>query len=1047
MVKKTSRWLVLHSGRTIFWSYAFAVLLCSTTRGQSTSGVISGEVTDPQDKAIVGARITVKNADTGQQRQFFTDGRGNYRANGLPVGHYEATIEREGFSTEARQGIVLTVVEAVVLNFKLRVQPIAEEISVVDAGNGIETGTPTLSGLVDSNTVRDLPLNGRDIAQLILLQPGVVNSRSSVQSANTGRGTRFSVVGARPNQNLFTLDGTIINDALNNTPGSAQGLLVGVETIQEFRVLTTNFGAEYGRAAGGVFLAVTKSGTNQLHGSIFEFLRNDLFDARNFFDQEKPAFQRNQFGFTLGGPLKRNRTFWFGSYEGLRENKGVTGVALVPDDSARAGSLPGQTNIPVDPRSLPILDLFPHANGRSFGDGTAEFIGTTTRVSNGDFFTIKIDHLLSSSDSISVRYLFDDSDQTLPRNFPEFPNYAVNRKQVFTIEERKVFSSTAVNEARFGFNRSTPAELVPTTSRSLQLIAGQDLGEISVTGLTAIGTDRTNPKSFFLNNFQGADNLFVAHGRHNLKLGANYDRFQTNGDSESRTRGQMRFRSLADLLRFKVRDLQGATLDSDFVRGFRQSLVGAFVQYELKVNRRLTLNGGLRYEFVSTPDEVNGKIANLRDVLDKNVTVGNPFFLPSHNSFAPRVGLALDVFGDGKTIMRSGFGMFYDQPLFHVFRAPGFRSLPYVNRGTLTKVASLPVDPSLFKGVEQATEAIQFNLVPSYTMQYNLNIQRQISNMVISLSYLGSRGVNLVGGTDTNIAVPQVLPDGREFFPDGSGRRNPNFAQVRTILQGFNSDYNAMTAGIQRRFDRNLQFQISYTYGKSIDDASGTSRMDYSNGQARAFDPYNRNLNRARSDFDIRHTFTANATYDFPMGRNLKGIAGQIVRGWQLNAIVMVSSGVPFTPLVDGDPDRDGTDENVARPNLLPGVNLVPAGGRTPDLWFNPNAFAPPVVGFRGTAGRNIVNGPNYRSSDLGIVKSFQLGETRTIQFRTEVFNLFNRANFDLPFNSEDGELIYNYLPAASKTPANFIQAPSLGRVFATVGDSREIQFGVKFIF
>lgn len=1042
-----SQWQALPSRIAIF-CFLLALARCLLLTAQSTSGLISGRVNDQQDAVIQETEIIITNLETGQHRRLSTNADGNYLANGLPVGRYEVRAERDGFSAEVRTDVTLTVAEEVVINFNLRVRPIAEQVLVAGEGSNVETGHSVISFLVDSKKIRELPLNGRDMAQLILLQPGVVNSRSSVQSANTGRGTRFAVAGARPSQNLFALDGTIINDALNNTPGSAQGLLVGIETVKEFRVLTTNFGAEHGRVAGGVFLAVTKSGTNQLHGSMFEFLRNNVFDARNFFDREKPPFRRNQFGFSLGGPVVKSRTFLFGSYEGLRERKGVTRVAIVPDQDSRRGQLPGQAPIPVDPRSQPILDLFPQPNGRAFGDGTAEFAGTTHRASDGDFFTIKLDHNFSVSDSISVRYLFDDSGQTLPRNFPEFPNFAVNRKQVITLEERKILSPNVFNEARFGFNRSAPAELVPRNSRTLQFIKGKDLGEVNVTGLTEIGTDRTNPKSFFLNNFQAADNVMIAQRRQNLKLGASFERFQYNGSSETRVRGLLRFRSLPDLLRFNVRDLEGASLDSDFVRGYRQWLTGVFIQDDFRVNRRLSLNGGVRYEFVSTPDEVNGKISNLRSILDTAVTLNAPYFQPARHAFAPRVGFALDAFGDGKTAIRGGFGIFYDQPLFHIFRSPIFRSLPFVNRGRLTTITSLPVDSALFKGIDRATEALQFDLQPSYVMQYSLNVQRELLGTVLSASYVGSRGVNLAGQGDANIAFPQLLPDGREFFPEGSRRRNPNFEQVRTTSQGFNSIHNSLNAGVLKRFSQGLQFQLSYTYGKSMDDASAIGgRFEFSNGQARILDPYHRRLNRARSDFDVAHTFAANASYELSFGRNLTGWAKHLVEGWQLNSIIMLSSGVPFTPLVSGDPDRDGTEENAARPDLVPGASLAPVGGRTPDLWFNPAAFVTPQVGFRGTAGRNIVIGPNHKTVNFSVVKRFRLSETRSLQFRAEVFNLFNRANFDLPSNSEDGELIFNYIPAASGRPPSFTQAASVGRIFGTVGDSREIQFALKFIF
>src|SRR5256714_1377009 len=990
---------------------ALSVVALSTVLafGQGTSGEISGSVQDAQGAAVPGATVTVTNLDTPFKRQVTTNGDGDYRFVGLPVGRYEVRFEHQGFKT----GIVnlkLTVAEERVANFDMEVGTFTEQVIVnATGGTEVETSNSTLSGLVDEKKIRDLPLNGRDMAQLILLEPGVVNSRGSAQTSDTGRGTRFSVAGARPSQNLFQLDGTTINDALNNTPGSAQGLLVGVETVKEFRVLTTNYSAEYGRATGGVFIAVTKSGTNQFHGSGFEFLRNDALDAANFFDNAsglgKGPFRRNQFGFTVGGPVMlpfgegknvgyngKNKTFFFTSYEGLRETKAITTTAIVPDDNARLGILPDPSNpktktikVTVDSRSLPILDLYPRANGGPSLDangnptGAALFGGTTNRISNDNFFTAKIDHTFSNSDSMFVRYLYDKSDQVLPRNFPEFPNLARNKKQVVTVEERKIISNRMVNEARFGWNQAQPEEVVPNTGRSFTLIAGKDLGEVAPGGLTATGTDRTNPKQFFLNSYQFTDNLSIVKGRHTLKLGGTFDRFVYDGDSESRSRGQLRFKSLQDLLTFKVQDIQGASIDSDFKRNYRQSLLGLFVQDDFKFNQRLMLNLGLRYELVTTPHEIHGKVSNLRNITDAAMTVGPPFFKPTRLNFAPRVGFAYDVFGDGKTALRGGFGIFYDQPLFSIYRNPIFRWLPFVNRGVIpgAQITALPVDPSRFKGSDPTTEIFQFKTRPAYVMQYNLNVQRQVlGSTIVSLAYVRSRGVNLFRQGDVNTAVPQILPGGVEFFPAGSTRRNPNFGIARQIFQGFNSWYNSANASAVRRFGNGMQFQLSYTFGKALDERSGTSgRQEFDVGQARALDPYDRRLDKARSTFDIRHSFVAHATYDLPFGKGMKGAAEQIVAGWQLNAIVSLSSGVPFSVFVSGDPDRDGTDDNAARPNIVPGVSLLPTGGRTPDLWFNPAAFVAAPVGFRGSAGRNILTGPNYKSRDFSILKNFRFDQ------------------------------------------------------------------------
>ncbi|MBI4749750.1 MAG: TonB-dependent receptor [Acidobacteria bacterium] len=1015
---------------------------------QVTSSAITGTVRDESHHPVSQTALTVKNLETGLTRKTVSADDGSFSIFGLPPGRYSVQAEKSGFTEARLDELVTSVAEEKSIHLILKVIPVQEVVTITGEPSLIEVSTSTISGLVTDRQVPALPLNGRDLTQLILLQPGVVNSRASVQSGSTGQGARFSVSGARPTQNVFTLDGTVINDALNNTPGSAQGLLIGVEAVKEFRVLVNNYGAEYSRAAGGVFLAVTKSGSNDFHGSVFEFLRNDIFDARNFFDKEKPAFRRNQFGAAVGGPIVKNKAFFFANFEALRERKGITRIAIVPDASARMGILPGANPISIDPRAVPILDLYPQANGTQLSRGTAEFIGTTNRFSDANFLTSRFDINLSDRDSLFGTYTIEDSQQLLPRNFPEFPNLSDNRKHYLTLEEKHVFSPTILNEARFGFVRTSPSELVPETDRTLQLIAGQGLGEINVSGLTDIGTDRTNPKIFRLNHFQFTDNLIMTFGRHTLKVGGNVSRLQYNGQSESRTRGQLRFRSLADLLAFKVREIQGASADSDFIRGLRQTLVGFYLQDNVRLTDRLTLNLGLRYETVTTPKEVNGKIANLRDISDPEVTVGGDYFTLTRNNFAPRVGLAWDVTGRGKTIVRSGFGMFYDQPLFQTYRNAIFRTLPFVNRGVISSVPMLPVNPGAFKGADLATEAIQHDLRPSYVMQYNLNIQQDFKGMVVQVAYLGSRGVNLFGQGDVNTAFPQRLPDGREFFPEGSKRRNPKFGEVRRIFQGFNSHYHAVSVNAQQRLRYGLDFQLAYTYGKSIDERSGVAgRLEFSNGQSRAFDPYNRKLDRGLSDFDVRHSFTTNLIYQLPKIATTNPLLSNLLNGWQVSAIISLQSGVPYSPVLIGDQDQDGTDANVSRPDVVPGVSFTPSKGQTSTQWFNLTAFTPPQPGVRGNAGRNILTGPNYKSLDLALTKEFFTDRRVRLQFRAEFFNLLNRTNFDIPSNSEEGEALYTFIPADDDIPASFQPSSSAGKIFSTSGNSRELQFALKLVF
>lgn len=1038
-MSRASRTLILHV------ALICAVLFTGTGTAQVITGTILGSVVDESRAALPGATILIKNLDTGQTRTLVTDSKGNYRAPGLSLGTHQVRAELMGFQPKVRTGISITVGREAVVNFVLGVAQLTEAIVVSGEAPAVNTTESTVSYLVDEKKIRDLPLNGRDFARLILLQPGVTLSRASADSANVGRGIKISVAGARPNQNLFTLDGTDYNDALNNTPASAGGVMTGVETIKEFQVLTNTMSAEYGRASGGVFNVVTKSGTNEFHGSVFEFHRDDAFDAKNFFDEKKPEFERDQFGATIGGPVVRDRTFFFTSYEGLREFKEITQVATVPDDEARQGKLPGKTPFTVNPLVVPYLNLYPRANGPRLLDssgnptGVAEFRGVMPRDSLQDFAMIRVDHNFSEQDSAFARFLYDDSDLDEPVNFPTFPNIVRNRKELATLEERHIFSSATLNEVRFGLNRSKPFEDVNPVDPHTEIafVPGKAFGEVAITGLTEIGTDRTNPKKFFVEIYQLTDNFSFIQGRHAAKAGLNFEHFRYDSNSESRTRGRLRFRGLEDFLRGRTRDFEVARAGSDFARRYSQSLVGIFIQDDFRATPRFTVNAGLRWEFVTTPKEEDGKVSNLRNLTDSSMTVGDPLFKNnSKKNLAPRLGFAWDVFGDGKTAVRGGYGIFYEQPLFYQWRNPIFRSLPFVDRARVNRPA-LPPDPSLAQpGGVSETEAFVYDLDAIYVTQYNINAQQDLGflDTVVFLGYVGSRGHNLLGQGDANIAIPEILPDGTEFFPEGAERRNPNFGTIRAIMQGFRSEYSGVHFGLLKRRSNGWQGQLSYTYGDSKDNRSGSGgRQEYANGQARTFDPYNFDRDWGRSDYDVRHNLIGNASWDLPLG------SGRLREGWQINLIGTYASGVPFSPIIPGDPDRDASDDNAARPNVVPGCNPESvSGGRGPSQWFNPACYSFPAPGTRGNAKRNSLEGPALRLVDLALVKTTPLINNYDLQLRVEVFNVFDWANFDLPANDPDGAAVFDERgrPLADA-----------GKIFRTVTDGRSVQFAVRLTF
>ena len=1082
----------------------FAVSLFS----QVSTGTISGVVQDTSGAVIAGATVAIRNVDTGIATTIKSDVGGRYVVPNLPIGNYEVEAQQSGFRTEIRRGIILTVGREEVINLTLNVGQLADTVTVTAEAPVIETTTAAMSSLVDQRTIRDLPLNGRSYDQLAMLQPGVVTMGAGQASAafDFGTGARFSVNGSRAYGNTFLLDGTVINDHANGTPGGAAGTNLGVDGVQEFQINTLVAPAEYGRSSGGVISAVTRSGTNSFHGSLFEFDRNNAFDSLGYFDEVSHGgtgtvapYRRNQFGGSFGGPIRKDKTFFFGTYEGLRQGVGTIIAPQVPTAATRNGDLPlsifddkkgvptseeklcafttaTTCHINVDPIKVqPYLNLFQlptaGASDADFGDGTGIYHAAPTQVTGENYFMTRVDHQITENMRIFARYSFDRDHNLLP-NFNGSAiadEQDVAHRQYATIQVNNTLRPNLLNAFRFAYNRTFQHfdDVITGDISKLpnggSFVSGEHFGTISfgAQGLSTqplnfLGVDNGAPREYWYNSFQTGDDVTYVRGAHNLKFGLAIERIQDNEITSSNSRGDYTFLDIPSFLaNVPIRFDAPPPSAADAYRGLRETVFGVYAQDDFKVTQRITLNLGLRWEAITNPKEVNGKMANLLNISDPAPTVlTNSFFSVGKKEFQPRIGIAWQLNGSGTSVLRAGAGIFNDHILPYSYAAFASGYPPFF--ATLSDLRSKPVLGSPgpvfpFETLVPGSTPTQFGGFPTGTItepskiQYNLTLQQQvIKNTVLEVAYIGSESHHLQRNGEWNPTVP-VYVNGQPTFP-GTARINPNFGSLTVSRFDANADYNALQVTLRRRSISGLQYQVFYTYSKSIDTKSSLAGGETRQEPNTVLDFNNPGLDQGRSSFDARHNVVPTITYPFPFKVQEKFLAA-LVNGWTVNGIGTFRSGEPFTARVGNNISNNGDRWAPDRPNLNPGFSnnptsgvsagctvgktVIPAGTPlgTPDLWYDPCAFSKPAPGTYGNVGRNTLTGPPLYNVDFSADKVFKLTEAMNLQFRAELFNLLDAAHFYEPgFNVFSGS------------------AGHVTRLISNPG-GRLVQFGLKLSF
>jgi hypothetical protein len=1010
-----------------------------TTFAQITAATVSGTIRDQTGAVLPGVDVVIDNANTGVKRAGVTDGNGYFTITGLPPGMYETRAGLQGFGMAA-QRITLSVAQDLGLNLTLNIAGATESITVPGVSSIVDTRSAAISAVVTEKAMSELPLNGRNYMELALLQPGVASFNEKDGSAgSSNRGTKLNINGMTFRSNSYLLDGANMRGYPGTVTGSAAASTPGVETIQEFRVVTNAYSADYGRAMGGVVSLVTKSGTNTVRGSGFEFFRDSALDARDFFDlgADPPPFRRNQFGASVGGPIRRNRVFFFAGVERLQEDLGTTTTSYVPSDAARAGAF-GAVRATV----RPYLDLFPLANRGDLGvnTGVGVFSFEHNQPTRESFYQGRLDYTMSPSDTVFARYTSDGADQTNTTGFPDYAVDSLSRNQFLTAEYKRVVTPALLATTRFSHSRLRfEGQPVFPSVPALAFIAGQnEIGVINIGGgVTPLGGTAQNPNTANSFYWTVSNDVSYAKGRQLLKIGALIEHLRTEKLTATNIRGSYTFGNVQTFLAGTPARFVGVPPGAQLDRVRPNTLFGFYLQDDYRATDRLTLNLGLRYEFYTLPSERYGLDTTLRNIFtDSTFTVGPPFGRnPSLENWAPRVGLAWDANGDGRTAIRGGVGIYHDtdgpfnSALGVAAFSPPFAATATITNPTFPRPASLRADAA-------SANTLDYNIKQPYGITFNVSAQRELAGHITATAgYAGSLAHNLMSDIEGNPVVPQIQSDGTRFFPAGAPRRNPAFGPIIYGTNGGRSEYHSLQLSVQKRFSRRYQLQAAYTLSKAMDNLQSQLVMDANNSSIYPQDPYDRDLDWARSDFDVRHVFTSNFVWDLP-GRGEHALLG----GWQFNGIVTLRSGVPFTPaLGPTNWSRSGNTSGQDRPNLKPGVDLddVVLGG--PDQYFDTSAFVLGPAGFLGNAGRNILTGPGYAMTSVSLVKNTgvgALGAGGRVQLRLEVFNLLNRPNFATPDRVVFAAVTANEAPLATA-----------GHITRTITSSRQMQLGVKVLF
>ncbi|MBN2319342.1 MAG: carboxypeptidase regulatory-like domain-containing protein [Acidobacteria bacterium] len=1037
---------------------------------QTPDANVRGRLTDPSGGALEDVQLTAVHEETKSVYRTQSSPDGEYTFSTLAPGTYRFEAELDGFRKYVRTGIRLSIRQSIRLNISMQPGAPDHEVFVYSKTTMVEPDATNAGAVIGNRHINNLPFDNQNFLLLSLLLPGTAPSAQGSPGSVRGE---FSVHinGAREDSNNYILDGVFNNDPKLNSAA----INPPADAIEEFEILTSTYDAGFGRSSGGQVNIALKSGTNRFHGTAYEYFRNASLNARNFFSNPEdgnPRYQHNQFGFSLGGPVVENRTFFFADYEGRRIRKGITYLTNVPTAQERQGDFSQSifpapvdpfTQTPFEGDQIPayyinevgraIANLYPMPNRSAVG---LNYVSSPVLRRGEDRFDIRIDHSFTDASKLVSRFSFYDYEIYDPfsgAGFARVPGFGVNiarRAQNFMIGEDHIFSPSLINQFRFAVNRIAFGAYQEQRAGSLNREAGlpelsdnpRDFGLsfIRILGFSPLGDEYNNPQESVTNVFQVADTLHYSVNKHLIKFGFDFRALQQNAFRDVQSRGFLNFtgmitgNSLADLLLGLPTITGGAQLDNP--QYLRTGSWNFFVHDGYRLRRNLTLQFGLRYEYNGPPVDLYDRATTYDAVSQSLVRVGQGSiprggYHPDRNNWAPRIGLAWVLDADNTMLLRAGYGIYYDQASL----APGeglYFNQPYYDFKLYYPMEGFPLTlqdpfPSDYP-IDIPASALGFdpNLRTPYIQQWNLTFEKQFgTDSLFEVAYVGSKGTKILSARDINQPAPS--PDPLNPRPD------PQFADIIYLESRGNSSYHSLQTRFHQRLRSGISALLSYTFGKSLDESSTffSSAGDSNFPQ----DSFNLSAEKGRSNFDVRHRFSLGYSYDLPIGQGRRFVSGRgvlssILYGWSTYGIVSLQSGRPFTVSLHPEISNSNTGTSSLgygayhdRPDRIGSGELENPG---PRQWFDTGAFVQPEYGSFGNSGRNILDGPGYKSISISMIKDTKIREEISLQFRTEFFNAFNHTNFDLP----DG----------------FFGSPSFGTI-NSAQDPRTIQFGLKIIF